>query len=113
MAAATVLIACAASRAGAGSLGPADGAGTPAVCTSFSTGGEVHTSCAPSAPAPPGSALACHTYTVGTDTHVECAAVAVPRLGDFREKRPGSPLPAPVLRCSTYHIGPSLYTDCR
>ena len=104
---AALLVACAASGAGA------EGVGSPAHCTSYTTGADTHTDCAPSASAPPGSAIACHNYTVSSDTHAECAAVAAPRLSSSRGSKPAPALPAPALRCSTYHIGSSVYTDCR
>ena len=118
---AALLIVCAVSRAGAGSAEPAAGTGadSPAFCTSYTTGSETHTACAPSASAPPGSvpkssAIACHNYTVGSDTHAECAPVPAPRLSAPREKKGGLvPPPASAPRCYTYHIGSSTYTDCR
>ena len=104
---AALLIACAVSGAGAGS------ADSPAHCTNYATGAETHTECVPSVSAPPGSAIACHNYAVGSDPHAECAAGAAPRLSDSRGWKPAPALPAPALRCSTYHIGSSVYTDCR
>ena len=58
--------------------------------------------------------MLCHNYTVGSDTHVECAPGPAPRLTAPRERtaRPVTP-PAAALRCYTYHIGSSVYTDCR
>jgi hypothetical protein len=100
-------------RAGSGVAPGPTGTDSGAFCTNYSTGADTHTACAPRASAPHGSAVACHNYTVGSDTYAECAAVAVPRLSDFRERKPGAPLPAPALRCSMYHIGTSVYTDCR
>ena len=87
---------------------------SPAHCTSYSTGGDTHTTCAPGAPAPPGAALACHSYAVGSDPYTECAPVAQPGLGGPGKKKP-LPIPPPAsgLRCYTYHIGASAYTDCR
>jgi hypothetical protein len=118
---AALIIVCAAPKTVEGNVEPAGGTGadSPAYCTSYSTGSDTHTACAPSASAPPGSvlqssAVACHNYTVGSDTHVECALVSAPRLTAPREKqaRPVPP-PASALRCYTYHIGSSAYTDCR
>jgi hypothetical protein len=110
-----LLIVCAAPRAGAGSAEPggATGADSPAHCTNYSTGSDTHTICAPPASALLGSAVACHNYAVGSDTHAECAPVPSPRLSAPREKKAGPVPPAPALRCYTYHIGPSAYTDCR
>jgi hypothetical protein len=118
---AALLVVCAAPRAGAESVeaGGATGADSLAHCTNYSTGSDTHTACAPSASAPPGSAssspaVACHTYTVGSDTHAVCAPVAAPRLSASRERKAGpAPPPASALRCYTYHIGSSAYTDCR
>lgn len=118
---AALLIVCAAPRAGEGGAEPAGGTGadSPAFCTNYSTGSDTHTACAPTASAPPGSvpqspAFACHNYTVGSDTHAECAPVPASRLSAPREKKEGLvPPPASALRCSTYHIGSSAYTDCR
>ena len=104
---AALLIACAVSGAGAGS------ADSPAHCTNYTTGADTHTDCAPSTFARPGSAIACQNYTAGQDTHVECAPVAAPRVGGVLKMKPGAFLPAPALRCSTYHIGSSVYTNCR
>jgi hypothetical protein len=87
---------------------------SPAWCTSYSTGGDTHTTCAPPPAAPPGVAIACHTYSVGSDTHAECAPVAQPGLGGPRMKRTlPIPPPASALHCYTYHAGASTYTDCR
>jgi hypothetical protein len=112
---AALLLACAASGAGAEIAVPGgtEGAGSPAHCTAVSTGADTHTDCSPSAPAPQGSAIVCHNYATGADAHAQCAPVAAPRLslpGD------GKVIPAPpaqTLRCFTYHIGSSVYTDCR
>ena len=109
-ASAALLIAWTASGAGAGG---AEDVSSPTHCTTFSTGTEARTGCAPSASAPPGSAIACHNYTVGQDIHVECAAVAAPRLSGFLRTTSRPAEPAPALRCTTYHIGSSVYTDCR
>jgi hypothetical protein len=112
---AALLIVCAAPRAAAGSADPGDatGADSPALCTNYSTGSDTHTVCAPPASAPLGSAVACHNYAVGSDTHAECAPVPSPRWSAPREKKAGPVPPAAALRCYTYHIGPSAYTDCR
>ena len=112
---AALLIVGAAPRAGAGRAEPggATGADSLARCTNYSTGSDTHTACAPPASSPLGSAVACHNYAVGSDTHAECAPVPSPRLSAPREKKPGLVPPAPALRCYTYHIGPSAYTDCR
>ena len=118
---AALLIVGAALGAGEGSAEPAAGIGadSPAFCTSYSTGSDTHTACAPSASAPPGSvpqspAIACHNYTVGSDTHAECAPVPASRLSAPLEKKGGLvPPPASALRCYAYHIGSSVYTDCR
>ncbi len=112
---AVLLIVCAAPRAGAEGADSADatGANLPAHCTSYSTGSDTHTDCAPPASAPVGSALACRNHAVGSDTHVECASVPAPRLSAPREKKAGLVPPPPALRCHTYHIGSSAYTDCR
>jgi hypothetical protein len=112
---AAMLIVCAAPRAGAGSAEPGGvtGADSAAQCTNYSTGSDTHTDCAPPASAPLGSAVACHNYTIGSDTHVECAPVPSPRLRAPGEMKAGPGPPAPALRCYTYHIGPSAYTDCR
>ena len=113
---AALIIVCAAPKTVEGNAEPAGGTGADslAYCTSYSTGSDTHTACAPPASAPPGSAVACHNYTVGSDTHAECAPVPAPRLSAPREKqaRPVPP-PASALRCYTYHIGSSAYTDCR
>src|SRR6266496_4488747 len=42
---------------------------SPAWCTSYSTGADTHTTCAPPPAAPPGVAIACHNYSVGSDLH--------------------------------------------
>ena len=109
-AAAALLIACTASGAGAVL---AEGVTAPLHCTTYATGAETRTDCAPPASAPPGSAIACHNYTVGQDTHATCTAVATPRLSGSVTPKPAPARPAPALRCSTYHIGSSVYTDCR
>jgi hypothetical protein len=87
---------------------------SPAWCTSYSTGADTHTTCAPPLAAPLGAAIACHNYSVGSDLHAECAPVAQAGLGGPRAKR-ALPIPPPAspLRCYTYRIGPSTYTDCR
>jgi hypothetical protein len=116
-----LLIVCAAPSAGAGSGEPAGGtsADAPAFCTSYSTGADTHTTCAPSVSAPPGSTsqgptIACRNYTVGSDTHAECGPVPAARLNVPRQKNAAQvPPPASALRCYTYHIGSSSYTDCR
>ena len=112
---AALLIVGAAPRAGAGSAEPggATGADSPARCTNYSTGSDTHTACAPPASAPLGSAVACHNYTVGSDSHAECAPVPSPRLSAPHAKKAGLGPPAPALRCYTYRIGSSVYTDCR
>lgn len=105
---AVLLIVCATPRAGAGS------ADAPAFCTSYSTGADTHTTCAPSVSAPQGSAIACRNYTVGSDTHAECGPVPAARLSVLRQKNAAQvPPAAAALRCYTYHIGSSSYTDCR
>jgi hypothetical protein len=112
---ASLLVVWAAPTAGAGSAEPggAPDADSPAQCTNYSTGSDTHTACAPPASAPVGTAIACHDYTVGSDTHAECAPVPSPRLSAPRENKAGPVPPAPALRCYTYHIGTSAYTDCR
>ena len=113
---AVLLMVCATPRAGAASDEPAGGTGAdaPAFCTSYSTGADTHTACAPPASAPQGSAIACHNYTVGSDTHAECGPVPAARLSVPRQKNPAQvPPPASALRCYTYHIASSSYTDCR
>jgi hypothetical protein len=113
---AVLLVVCATPRAGAGSAEQAGGtsADAPAFCTSYSTGADTHTACAPPASAPQGSAIACHNYTVGSDTHAECGPVPAARLSVPRQKNAAQvPPPASALRCYTYHIGSSSYTDCR
>jgi len=118
---AALLVVCAAPRAGEGSAEPAGGTGadSPAYCTNYSTGSDTHTACARSGSAPPGSVpqsstVACRNYTVGSDTHAECALVPAPRLRAPREEKARLvPPPASALRCYTYHIGSSAYTDCR
>jgi hypothetical protein len=95
---------------------PAGGTGAdlPAYCSNYSTGSDTHTACAPPGSAPQDSTVACHNYTVGSDTHAECAPAPAPRLSAPREKKGGLvPPPASALRCSTYHIGSTAYTDCR
>lgn len=115
---ATLLIGYAAARARAGEASAewagGIGADAPAYCTSYTTGSDTHTACAPSGPAVQGSAIVCRSYTVGSDTHAECAPVPAPRLSSPREKT-ALPVPPPAftLRCYTYHIGSSAYTDCR
>lgn len=87
---------------------------SPAWCSSYTTGADTHTTCAPSASTPPGAAIACYNYTVGSDGHAECAPVALPGLGGPRVMK-ALPIPpaASPLRCYTYRIGSSTYTDCR
>lgn len=92
--------------------GPA-GADSAAFCTSYSTGTDTHTACAPQASAPPGSAIACHNYIIGSDTHAECAPVAAPRLSVSGDVKRGPTPRGSALRCYTYRIGASSYTDCR
>jgi len=112
---AALLIVYAAPRAGAGSAEPGDATGgdSPAQCTTYSTGSDTHTACAPPASSPVGSAVACYNYAVGSDTHAECTPVPSPRLTAPRERKAGPVPPAPALRCYTYRIGSSAYTDCR
>jgi hypothetical protein len=87
---------------------------SPAWCTSYSTGTNTHTTCAPPTAAPPGVAIVCHNYAVGSDLHAECAPVAQPGLGGPRVRRT-LPIPprASALHCYTYHAGASTYIDCR
>jgi len=113
---ALLLTVCAGPRTGEGGAGPAvvGSPGSPAVCTSYSTGSDTHTACAPPDAAPEGSTVACRSYSVGSDTHAECAPVPAARLSLPRGKSAAQvPPPASALRCSTYHIGLSTYTDCR
>lgn len=110
---AALLIVCATPGAGSADPGDATGADPPAQCTNYSTGSDTHTACTSPASAPLGSAVACSNHAVGSDTHVECASVPFPRLSAPREKKAGPVPPAPALRCHTYHIGSSAYTDCR
>jgi hypothetical protein len=86
---------------------------SPAWCSSYSTGADTHTTCAPSASAPPAATIACHNYTVGSDTYAECAPVARPGLGGPRAVKALPIPPASPLRCYTYRISSSTYTDCR
>ncbi len=110
---AALLVVCAAPAAGSAEPGNATGADLPAHCTNYSTGSDTHTDCAPPVSAPVGSAVACRNHAVGSDTHVECSSVPSPRLSAPHGKKAGLVPPAPPLRCYTYHIGPSSYTECR
>ena len=110
---AAMLIVCAAPGAGSAEPGHATGADLPAHCTNYSTGSDSHTDCTPPVSAPVGSAVACRNHGVGSDTHVECSSVPSPRLSVPHGKKAGLVPPAPALRCYTYHIGPSAYTECR
>lgn len=113
---ATIVLLCAALSRGEGSGGPVVGTGAESAghCITYSTGSDAHTSCAPPASAPQGSAIACRSYTVGSDAHAECALVPAPRLSAPGGQRlaPVMPMAAP-LRCQAYHIGTSTYTECR
>ena len=88
----------------------------PARCTSYATGTDTHTDCQSGARAVPSPAIHCSSPKTGNDTHTECAPVAGPiTIGAKRPKaaRALPTMPPPPIRCYSYAIGSSLYTDCR
>ena len=88
----------------------------PARCTSHATGTDTHTDCQSGARAVPLPAIHCSSSKTGNDTHTECAPTAGPIGIETRRPDPSRALPTmapPPLRCHSYAIGSSIYTDCR
>jgi hypothetical protein len=85
-------------------------------CSSYAVGTDVQTDCQRAAGAVTSSAIHCASSKTGTDTHVECAPGAAPIVMGTRHPEASRALPTmptPPLRCSSYAIGSSVYTDCR
>ena len=88
----------------------------PARCTSHATGTDTHTDCQSGARAVPSPAIHCSSSKTGNDTHTECAPVAGPiTIGTRRPEaaRALPTMPPSPIRCYSYAIGSSIYTDCR
>jgi len=88
----------------------------PARCASHATGADTHTDCQSGTRAVPSPAIHCSSSKTGNDTHTECAPVAGPiTIGTRRAEaaRALPTMPPPPIRCYSYAIGSSLYTDCR
>lgn len=88
----------------------------PARCASHTTGTDTHTDCQSGTRAVPSPAIHCSSSKTGNDTHTECAPVAGPiTIGTRRPEaaRALPTMPPPPIRCYSYAIGSSLYTDCR
>jgi hypothetical protein len=85
-------------------------------CSSYAVGTNTQTECQPAAGPATSPAIHCTSSKTGTDTHVECAPVAAPIVMGTRRPEASRALPAmpaPPMRCSSYAIGSSVYTDCR
>ena len=93
-----------------------DAGAVPARCSSYSVGSDTHTDCQPSGASPTAPKLGCTTSQTGQDVHVDCAPMAGP-LGVSTSptaRKAALPVaPAPPIRCHSYAIGASVYTDCR
>jgi hypothetical protein len=88
----------------------------PARCASYATGADTHTDCQSAARAVASPAIHCSSSKTGNDTHTECAPVAGPiTIGTRRPDaaRALPTMPPPPIRCHSYAIGSSVYTDCR
>ena len=92
-------------------------AGEPATrCSSYAVGSDMQTDCQRAAGPATSPAIHCASSKTGTDTHVECAPVAAPIVMGTRRPEASRALPTmpvPPMRCSSYAIGSSVYTDCR
>ena len=85
-------------------------------CSSYAVGTDMQTDCQRAAGPVASPAIHCASSKTGTDTHVECAPVAAPIVIGTRRPEASRALPAmpaPPMRCSSYAIGSSVYTDCR
>ncbi len=85
-------------------------------CSSYTVGTDVQTDCQRAAGPATSPAIHCASSKTGTDTQVECAPVAAPIVMGTRRPEASRALPAmppPPMRCSSYAIGSSVYTDCR
>jgi len=88
----------------------------PARCTTYATGTDTHTDCQSTTGAASSPAIHCSNSKTGGDTHTECAPTAGPSAIETRNPDPSRALPTmppPPIRCSSYAIGSSIYTDCR
>jgi hypothetical protein len=85
-------------------------------CSSYAVGTNTQTECQRAAGPATSPAIHCTSSKTGTDTHVECAPVAAPIVMGTRRPEASRALPAmpaPPMRCSSYAIASSVYTDCR
>jgi hypothetical protein len=85
-------------------------------CATYAVGTDMQTDCQRAAGPVTSPAIHCASSKTGTDTHVECAPVSAPIvIGPRRPEaaRALPAMPAPPMRCSSYAIGSSVYTDCR
>lgn len=88
----------------------------PPRCTTYATGTDTHTDCQSAGGAASSPAIHCTNSVTGNDTHTECAPTAGPIDIETRRPDPSRALPTrppPPLRCHSYAIGSSIYTDCR
>jgi hypothetical protein len=94
-----------------------DRAGEPPTrCTTYATGTDTHADCQSAGGAASSPAMHCTNSITGNDTHTECAPTGGPNGIETRRPDPSRALPtmpAPPLRCYSYAIGSSIYTDCR
>lgn len=88
----------------------------PARCASYAIGTDTHTDCQSAAGAVSSPAIHCSSSKTGNETHTECAPAAGPiAIGTRRSdaSRALPTMPPPPIRCYSYAIGSSIYTDCR